>query len=313
MNTLPTIVFMGTPDFAKVILQTLQEQRFPVLAVFAQPDKPVGRGHNLESPPVAQFAKAQGLTLFQPQKIRDAGVLTTLQSLQPDFLIVAAYGKILPETVLRVARRDCLNVHASLLPQYRGAAPIQQALLDDQKETGVAIMRLVAELDAGPVFAQRALAIGDDDTAITLTDKLARLGADTLCDALPRIFKGELKPEPQDEARVSYAGKITKERAVIDWHNPARAIFNQIRALQPWPVAETRLQQKRVRCFAATALASHTPKRPGEIVHIAPAGVTVATGFGDLLLRECQAEGKKRLRAFDAANGLRWQVGDVFG
>lgn len=303
---------MGTPEFAATILKKLHDNGFPILAVFAQPDKPVGRGHNLASPPVAEFAKTHNLPLLQPAKIREPHVLETLQKLKPDFLIVAAYGKILPEEILRTPKIDCINVHASLLPKYRGAAPIQRAILDGETQTGASIMSMVYELDAGPVYGSEIVPITPHDTDVTLTQKLADCGAAALISALPKIAAGELQATPQNPAEASYAHKLTKDMAKVDWQKSAVAIANQIRGLSAWPVAESTIGGKRLRLHAAEVLASQTSQAPGTIVHMASQGLTVATGLGDLLLLTCQAEGKKRLPASEVAHGLRLQVGDIF-
>ena len=303
---------MGTPEFAATILKKLYDNGFPILAVIAQPDKPVGRGHNLASPPVAEYAKMNNLPLLQPAKIREPQVLETLQKLKPDFLIVAAYGKILPEAILQTPKIDCINVHASLLPKYRGAAPIQRAILDGETQTGASIMSMVFELDAGPVYCTEVVPITVQDTDVTLTHKLAESGAAALIAALPKIAAGELVAKPQNVAEVSYAHKLTKDMAKVDWQKPAVTIANQIRALSAWPVAESTIGGKRLRLHAALALSSQTQQAPGTIIHMAKQGLTVATGLGDLLLLTCQAEGKKRLPAFEVAHGLRLQVGDIF-
>jgi len=312
MTNLPTIVFMGTPEFARVIAEHLYAANFPILAVFAQPDKPVGRGQNLASPPVAVFAKEVGLPLFQPEKIREAWVLQKLSEFNPDFLVVAAYGALLPEAVLKTPKIASINVHASLLPDYRGAAPIQRAILQGDPVTGISIMQMAVKLDAGPVYSSQSLPITAEDTTPTLTQKLAALGAKLLCESLPAIASGSLKAKEQDHARATYAAKITKDMARIDWNNSAQQIANQIRAFLPWPVAETQISGMRLRLYAASVLPTRTSMPAGTLVHIAEQGLTVSTGFGDLLLQECQAEGKKRGLARDVANGLRLKVGDLF-
>lgn len=308
----PKLIFMGTPEFARVILEKLLDLRiYDIVAVYAQPDKPVGRGGQMSSPPVAKFAKDRGLTLKQPTKMREPGVLDDLKALQADVIVVAAYGKILPRAALAAARVDCLNVHASLLPKYRGAAPINYALLNDEKQTGTTIMRMVEELDAGPVYDERALPIGDNDDAATLTAKLARMGAELLLETLPKVLKGEIKPREQDSTLATYAAKLDKNLSSIEWDLPARAIFNRIRALVPWPVAETVLNGKRVKIYQSRVLTERAGGRPGEIVHIGKLGWTVAAKDHNILVTDVQLEGKKRMSAFDVANGLRLTVGTV--
>lgn len=303
---------MGTPDFARIILEGLCDSgTYDIVAVYAQPDKPVGRGGKLSSPPVAAFAKVRDLPLKQPAKIREPHVLDELKAFGADMIVVAAYGKILPREALAAARVDCLNVHASLLPKYRGAAPINHAILNDEKQTGATIMRMVEELDAGPVYAECALPIGEDDNAATLTEKLAHLGAKLLLETLPAVLNGEKKPREQDPTLATYAAKLDKTLSPIDWNRPAREIFNHIRALVPWPVAETALNGKRIKVYQSHPLVEAARGRPGEIVHIGKLGWTVATKDHNILITDVQLEGKKRMSASDLANGLRLSVGAV--
>lgn len=307
------IVFMGTPDFACTILRGLFEAGHDILAVFAQPDQPAGRGKKLVSPPVAVFSKKKGFKLFQPKKICDPVVTQTLRDWEPDFLVVAAYGKILPVDILKTPKKYAINVHASLLPKYRGAAPIPYALLQGEKETGVSIMQIAKDLDAGPVFLAKKIVIENSDNTVTLTQKLAELGAQALLEAIEQIMTGDLIPIEQNHAQATYAKKLTKDLASIDWTKTAEKIFNQVCALNPWPVAETVFQDQRVRIFEAGMGAPLQKGLPGEILHINPQGFTVATGQGSLLVKEVQVPGKKRGPAFDIANGLRLKVGDVLG
>lgn len=303
---------MGTPEFARVILEALfRTKTYDIVGVVAQPDKPVGRGGKLTTPPVAEFAKAQGLHVLQPQKIRDPQVLTEIQNLAADFIIVAAYGKILPASLLTLAKIDCVNVHASLLPKYRGAAPIAAAILNGDAETGVAIMRVVEALDAGGVYADAKIAITDDDDTATLTTKLAKLGATLLLDTLPLIRNQNIKATEQDETLATHAPKLTKESSRIDWNTSARAIFNKVRALVPWPVAETTLADQRIQLYKCRVISGSTRSTPGEILHLGQEGWTVATKDGQLLIIEVQVPGKKRMRAFDVANGLRLKTGMI--
>lgn len=313
MLALPKIVFMGTPDFARVILAKLYAEGFPIIAVVAQPDKPSGRGQKMHVPPVADFAKEKLLPLYQPEKIRDDSFLQKLSAHEPDYIIVAAYGKILPEALLKIAKKECLNVHASLLPQYRGAAPINYALLNDEKETGVAIMRVVKDLDAGPVFLERKIAIVDDDDAVSLTEKLAEIGTDALIHVLKEIEKEKTNPIEQNHALSSYAPKLDKTVSPIHWGESARAIFNQVRALIPWPVAQTTILGKNLKIYHTKVTGQKSRGVLGEIVHAGNDGWTVVTGDGDLLLSEVQLAGKNRMSAFDVANGLRLKVGTILG
>lgn len=307
------IVFMGTPDFAHVILEGLLGAGHKIQAVFAQPDQPAGRGRKIMSAPVALFARGKNLKLFQPSQLLEPSVIRIVQDFSPDFLVVAAYGKILPEAFLKIPKKYAINVHASLLPKYRGAAPIPYALLHGEKETGVSIMKIAKDLDAGPVFLKKRIAIEEHDNAMTLTQKLADLGATALLEAIEKIMAENLIPIEQDHTQATSAKKLTKGLALLDWKKPAEKIFNQVRALNPWPVAETVFQDQRVRIFEAGMGAPLQKGLPGEILHINPQGFTVATGQGSLLVKEVQVPGKKRGLAFDIANGLRLKVGDVLG
>lgn len=304
----PKIVFMGTPDFARVILEKLFTQDFKIVAVVAQPDKPKGRGQSMQSPPVALFAKEKKLHLLQPQRVKDELFLDEIRALDPDFVVVAAYGKLLPQTLLDIPKIDCLNVHASLLPEYRGAAPINQCLLDDKNVTGVSIMSVQLKLDSGPVYKKSEIPILDEDDAVSLTSKLSELGATALVEALPLIQSGELRAIVQDEGLATHVGKLSREMGKINWQSTAREIFNKTRALLPWPVAETSIEGKSLKIYRTKVLAQKSHREPGTIVHIGQEGFTVATVTTDLLVQEVQLEGKRRMNAFDLANGLRLKL-----
>lgn len=302
---------MGTPEFARIILARLYEEGFLIKAVFAQPDKPSGRGQKVHAPPVAAFAREKGLDLYQPSKLRNPEVSETVEKIAPDFIVVAAYGKILPQRLLNVAKVENLNVHASLLPCYRGAAPINYALLEGREKTGVSIMRVVREMDAGPVYAKEEVGIEPEDNALTLSERLAHRGAGLLIQTIQRIVNEGLKPVEQEHERATFAPKITRQLAPIDWQKTAWSIFNQVRALIPWPVAHTTIAGKTLRIFATGVLNEKSGRPPGTVTHIAPAGLTVATGTTDLLVKEVQLEGKRRMNAFDLANGLRLKAGEI--
>jgi len=302
---------MGTPEFARIILERLHKEGYPIIAVLAQPDKPAGRGKKLHSSPVALYAREQGLALYQPFKVRDLEVVDEIVRLSPDYIVVAAYGKILPVDILDASKKETLNVHASLLPEYRGAAPINYALLKGKDKTGISIIRLIKEMDAGPVFLTKEINIDKDDDAITLTDKLARLGAETIVEALKKIHAQELKPTEQDADKATFSPKLTRELSPIDWKRSALEITNQIRALLPWPVACTTIDGKVLKIYTASVLEQKSQASPGTLTHIAASGWTVATGSTDMLIKEVQLEGKKRMNAFDLANGLRLQPGKV--
>lgn len=304
---------MGSPEFAAAILRQLHQAGYPICAVYAQPDKAAGRGQKLTSPPVALLAKELGLRLRQPSTLKDVAIQEELASFAPDYIIVAAYGKILPDAVLKAPKKDILNVHGSLLPAYRGASPVQQALLDGCGQTGVSIMRVQMALDAGPVFATRTENIREADTAGSLMERLAQLGAELLLQTLDQLGTTALLPQPQNEGLATYTKKITKEAALIHWSEPAMTILGQIRAYQPWPVAMTVLQEKKLKVFGAQLLPSRSGRVPGTLVMLAKNGWTVATGSEDILVTDVQLEGKKRLPAFEVANGLRLVCGPVLG
>ena len=305
------IIFMGTPDFAKTILETLYSEKINIVGVFAQPDRPAGRGQKLTSPPVALFAKEKNIPIFQPEKIKHASVLEQITELNPDFILVAAYGKILPESILQAPKNESLNVHASLLPKYRGAAPINYSLLSGDKTTGISIMRMVKEMDAGPVFLTRELPITDEDNAITLTDKLAKSGGKALIEVLEMILSKKPEPIEQNHDQATYAPKISREDSEIDWNQPANTIFNKTRALLPWPVATTKLSNQVLKIYKSKVLSSPSKATPGTLIHIGKDGWTVSTKDCDLLVNEVQLQGKKAMSAFDLANGLRLKANET--
>ena len=301
---------MGTPEFARVILEQLHNAQFNIMAVFAQPDKPAGRGKKMQSPAVAVYAHDNNLKLYQPVRLKTPEMTGIITELKPDYIIVAAYGKILSQAVLNAARIDCLNVHASLLPLYRGAAPINHALLDGQTETGISIMRVVDKLDAGAVFSRHAIKITAEDDAITLTDKLSRIGARALIETLDKIHGAGLQPIEQAHARATYAPKLNRDLSPVSWSNTAGTIFNQVRALLPWPVATASLKGAVLKVYKTEVLTTTSAGEPGTLVHLGRTGWTIKTGSTDLLIKEVQLEGKKRMGSFDLANGLRLKAGE---
>ncbi len=290
------LIFAGTPDFAVPSLAALLEGPWDVVAVLTQPDRPAGRGRRPQASPVKRAAEAACVPILQPETLRDAQVLDRLRALAPDAFIVAAYGLLLPQAALDLPPHGCVNVHASLLPRWRGAAPIQRALLAGDARTGISLMRMVRALDAGPVYSRHALDITPADTGGTLHDRLAALGGDALRERLPAILAGGLSPDPQDEAGVTYAPKLDKAEARIDWRDPAAAIARQVRAFNPWPVAETSLDDVRIRIWRARALAMAHDAPPGTVLD-APAALRVATGDGVLEIDELQWPGRRPLAA----------------
>lgn len=314
--TEPSIVFMGTPEFAVPTLEALLAAGYPVKGVFTQPDRPVGRGKEIAMPPVKQAALAAGIPVFQPQRLRgDAEALETLRRLAPDCIVVVAYGQILPEEVLNLPRYQCLNVHASLLPRYRGAAPIQWAILNGDSETGVTTMLMEKGLDTGPMLLKASTPIGPEETADVLGRRLSEIGADLLVRTLPSWFAGELVPEPQDDALATYAPMLKKEMASLDWSQGAKTLHDRVRGLYPWPGTTTTLAGQTVKILASSV--SDRPAgdaAPGTIVGMSDEGWEVACGSGTLRVRQVQIPGKKPQAAAEAARGLRVvQVGTRLG
>lgn len=310
MNDKPTIVFMGTPSFALESLRSLYETDYPLLAVFTQPDKPAGRNQEMVSPPCADFARRYLIPLFQPAKIKNnPEVLKILSELQPDILVVAAYGKILPDEILALSKIASVNVHASLLPRYRGAAPINWAILEGEKETGVCLMKMASKLDAGPVYASIKMPLDPRETTGALTPKLAKLGAQLLIEQLPELAKGKLKEIPQDESQMTLAPPLKKEMGHIQWSQPASTIDRQIRAFNPWPGTYTLIDNKRLKIYDGFVLDEKPSAPAGTVYFLSPQGISVACGSGALCITEVQLEGKKRMPASEFVKGYRLEVG----
>jgi methionyl-tRNA formyltransferase len=306
------IIFAGTPEFAVPSLSALIEaadatpKRPPiqVVAVYTQPDRPAGRGRQLQASPVKSLALATGLPVVQPASLKkDPDAVRQLAAFGADLMVVVAYGLLLPVAVLEAPRLGCVNVHASLLPRWRGAAPIQRALLAGDTETGVCIMRMEAGLDTGPVYHRVHTPIGPRDTAADLHDRLADLGANALLDALPGIADGTLAAEPQSEDRVTYAHKLTKDEAIIDWNESAETIERAVRAFNPWPVAQTQLDTETLRIWEAEADPErNVTDRPGTVIAAGQPGIEVATGQGALRIVRLQPSGKRAMGAADYLN-----------
>ncbi|MBK1702662.1 methionyl-tRNA formyltransferase [Thiococcus pfennigii] len=299
------IVFAGTPEFSVPCLTALLAGPGQVVAVYTQPDRPAGRGRRLAASPVKEAALADDLPVRQPATLKDPAAVTELAAFAPDLMVVVAYGLLLPPAVLATPRLGCINVHASLLPRWRGAAPIQRALLAGDTETGITIMGMEAGLDTGPMYLARTTPIDPRDTGGSLHDRLARLGAEALRAALPGILDGTLHPQPQDPRLATYAKKLTKEEALIDWTRPATAIERQVRAFDPWPVAETRLGQTTLRIWEAYAVDTTADATPGAVVATGRDGVEVATGEGRLRITRMQPPGKRPMSAADYLNAHR--------
>lgn len=299
------IIFAGTPEFAVASLAAAARQH-EVVAVYTQPDRPAGRGRGLMPSPVKLDAIARGIPVFQPESLKTAEAQQQLRDLQPDLMIVVAYGLILPKAVLAIPTHGCWNVHASLLPRWRGAAPIQRAIEAGDAETGVCLMQMEAGLDTGPVLLRQHTPISDTDTGGQLHDRLAQMGAQVLSDGLGLLRAG-LKPVPQvqPEAGVTYAHKLDKAEARLDWSRDAAALARTVRAFNPWPVAEAGLAGERVRIHGAVAIADNLGKAPGTVIGASREGIDIACGEGALRLRVVQREGGKAITAADYLNARR--------
>ncbi|MBB5942877.1 methionyl-tRNA formyltransferase [Xanthomonas sp. 3307] len=299
------LVFAGTPDFAVPSLRAAA-QRHEVVAVYTQPDRPAGRGRGLTPSPVKLEAVARGIPVLQPQTLRAPETLQALRALQPDLIVVVAYGLILPKAVLAIPTHGCWNVHASLLPRWRGAAPIQRAIEAGDTETGVCLMQMEAGLDTGPVLLSQRTPIGADETGGQLHDRLAALGAQVLADGLGLLRAG-LRPvaQPQPQDGVTYAHKLDKAQARLDWQQPAAQLARQVRAFDPWPVAEAVLAGERVRVRGAIALDLAHGQPPGTVLTASKQGIDIACGQGALRLRVLQREGGKAITAADYLNARR--------
>ncbi|MEO1035602.1 MAG: methionyl-tRNA formyltransferase [Pseudomonadota bacterium] len=302
MTDSPRLVFAGTPEFAASSLAALLAAGYRPNLVLTQPDRPAGRGRALTPSPVKRLALDAGIEVYQPVSLRKPAPQERVAAASPDLLIVAAYGLILPQAVLDIPTVAPLNVHASLLPRWRGAAPIQHAILAGDTQTGIALMRMEAGLDTGPVYATAAIDIGVDETAGELHDRLAQLGGELLVAKLPAIIDGALEAEKQPDTGACYAPKVEKADARIDWHASAATIARQVRAYDPWPVAHTSIEGSLLRIFGATAANEVSEAPAGVIVRVDDAGIAVATGAGTLIVTAVQLAGKRRIPATDFAN-----------
>lgn len=303
------IVFMGTPDFALASLQALLDAH-QVVGVVCQPDRPAGRQRRLRPPPIKALARAAGIPLIQPERVRDDAAMAALRSWEADIHVVAAYGQILPQALLDLPPFGTINVHASLLPRWRGAAPIQAAIRAGDRESGATIMLLDAGLDTGPLLAKRALPLATDETGGSLHDKLARLGAELLAETLPRYLNGEIQARPQDEALATYAPQIKKEEGRIDWTCSAAAIERQARAFTPWPGTYTSWNGRQLRILAGCERAGRT--EAGRVIKI-DGGIAIGAGDGLFVPSALQLAGKRRLPVAEFLNGYNDFVGARLG
>ena len=298
------IIFAGTPDFAASALESLLTTPHQVVAVYTQPDRPAGRGRKLQPSPVKRLALEHGIEVRQPEKLKDPQDQEALAALGADLMVVVAYGLLLPQAVLDAPRLGCINIHASLLPRWRGAAPIQRAILAGDDESGITIMQMEAGLDTGPMLHILKTPILQDDTGGSLHDRLADLGARALLESLGGIAGGSLIPHPQDDELATYAKKLDKGEARIDWSQPAVVIDRQVRAFNPWPVAQCDYQGKAMRVWQSLPLEQATPddSEPGQVLEAGKTGIDVATGEGVLRILNLQMPGKRAMSAADFLN-----------
>jgi methionyl-tRNA formyltransferase len=312
MSSPLSLIFAGTPEFSVPALEALVASRHRVLAVYTQPDRPAGRGQQVTMSAVKQCALNHQLPVEQPQTLRDPAAVERLAQYQADLMIVVAYGLLLPKTVLDTPRLGCVNIHASLLPRWRGAAPIQRAIQAGDKESGVTIMQMDVGLDTGPMLLERVTPIDARETGESLHDRLSTLGAEAVLEAIEAIAAGTAKPVNQPKDGATYAAKIKKEEALIDWSKPAVDIDRHVRAFNPWPIAETRWNGQQLRVWEATPLDKKSSAAPGTVVATSSEGIEVATGNGTLQLTRVQAAGRKAMPAADFLRAHRPE-GAVFG
>lgn len=293
------IVFMGTPDFAVPSLKALVEAGHEVCGVFSQPDKPVGRHQNKFQPtPVKEYALTQGIPIYQPAKLRDGEALAVLKELEPELIVVAAYGRILPPDILALPKLGCVNVHSSLLPKYRGAAPINWAILNGEDETGVTIMYMAEGMDTGDILAQTSTPIDLNENAAQLFDRLALLGADLLVKTIAQLTEGTVRPVPQNDSLSTHAPMLSRELSPMDWNRTARQLHDQVRGLYPWPAATAELDGVRCKVLRTAILDEQTKDAPGTVLQADKRGLRIACGGGGVLeIVEVQPDGKKAMAA----------------
>ncbi|MDV6376763.1 methionyl-tRNA formyltransferase [Sporosarcina sp. GW1-11] len=308
------IIFMGTPQFSVSVLTMLHDEGYDLLAVVTQPDRPVGRKRVLTPPPVKEEAVRLGLPVIQPEKLTGSAELQEIIDLQPDLIVTAAFGQLLPKELLDAPKLGCINVHASLLPKYRGGAPIHQAVMDGETETGVTIMYMAEKLDAGDIISQVVSPIEETDDTGSMFTKLSIAGTTLLKETLPAIIDGTNERTIQDEALVTFARNISREQERIDWTRPARAIYNQVRGLHPWPVAYTKFAGDQVKIWWGKEENQLSDAQPGQIIALEKDRIIVQTGDGAFAITDLQPAGKKRMTATVFLNGIgsKWQVGEQF-
>ncbi|SER52976.1 methionyl-tRNA formyltransferase [Salisediminibacterium halotolerans] len=310
------IVFMGTPDFSVPILRGLVTDGWQVPLVVTQPDRPKGRKKTMTPPPVKEEAQRLGIDVYQPEKIADRDAAARVLETEPDIIVTAAFGQILPRAILDAPPHGCINVHASLLPKYRGGAPIHRSVINGENEAGITIMYMVEKLDAGAMLSRQSIPIEAEDTAGSMHDKLSVLGKDLLLATLPKLINGEINPEEQDEQQATFAPNIKKEDERLNWSKPAAAVYNQIRGLSPWPVAYTTVNGERIKIWQASLLDAAAEKEPGTVTAAGPDGIDVVCGDGrQVRLLTLQPAGKKQMNAetFLNGKGSTWEIGMKLG
>ena len=306
------VVFFGTPQFAVPTLRRLLDSKHSVAGVITQPDRPRGRGQKVTHAPVKALALERGIPVYQPDRLKPPAVADTLRGWQADLGVVAAYGRIIPEHLLTIPRSGMINVHASLLPKYRGAAPVHRAVINGDSQTGVTIMRVVKELDAGGMFATVTRPIAPDETSDVVETALAEMGAELLVTVVDQLVSGTAREEPQDEAYATYAPRLTKEEGLIDWTQAASQIHNRVRGLYPWPHAYTFFKGTRLIVLRSLVAYAGTSASPGTILRVTSEAIHVATGDGELAILDVQPEGRRAMRAHDFLLGHRLAVGETF-
>lgn len=299
------IIFMGTPAFSVPILEGLIEQNYEILAVVTQPDRPVGRKKVITPTPVKEAAVKHDLLVLQPEKISGSPEMEKIIGLEPDLIVTAAFGQFLPEKILQAPKLGAINVHASLLPKYRGGAPVHYSIIEGEKETGVTIMEMIKKMDAGDILSQRAIPIKKKDDVGTMFDRLSLVGKELLLDTLPKIIANEITPIPQDESQVTFSPNITREQERIDWHKTAEQVDNQVRGMRPWPTAFTTYKEINWKLWDVTPLTEKTEAEPGTIIHRGKKELWIACGKGTVLaINTIQPSGKGKLAIQDFLNGV---------
>lgn len=305
------IIFMGTPEFACPTLQALIDRGERILAVVTQPDRPKGRGQKMAPPPVKELALRHGLPVLQPHRVRDHAFVDSIRALAPDLMVVVAFGQILPKSLLEVPPRGCVNVHSSLLPRYRGAAPMNWCIVNGETETGVTTMLMDAGLDTGPILLARSTAIDENEDIVSLHDRMATMGAELLTETLDLLLDDKIRPLPQEDGLSSYAPLLRKEDGLIDWGRPARHIHNQVRGMAVWPGAHTTLAGQTLKIFRTRI--GEGEGIPGAVLRASRGILEVACGSGSLIITELQLAGKKRLDSVSFLAGCPMAEGDMLG